>query len=308
MTGATEVAALHRLDRGDTGDIRAVVSERAASLRSLTVRGIGLVRNTLESEAPLGAGMVLVPWPNRVDGGRWSLDGRIRQLELTEPELGNANHGLLTSTRYGVVAASTREITLAAPVVSSSGYPFDLATTVTYSLDPSGISARHGVTNLSDQPAPVAIGVHPYLRLGDVPVNDLVVTIDAATTLELDERHIPRGSMDVTGTPFDLRAGRRVADAVKHASYGNLAVHDGVVTHRLSAPDGREVLLWAEAAFEYVQVYVTDAFPGTRGDETAIAVEPMTAPPNALQTGQGLRWVDPGETWAVAWGIALVGD
>ncbi|MCU1440502.1 MAG: aldose epimerase [Rhodoglobus sp.] len=307
MTGATDVAALHRLGGDAPGDARAVVSERAASLRGLTVGGVELVQGTLEPEPPLGAGMVLVPWPNRVEGGRWPLDGRIRQLELTEPELGNANHGLLASTRYDVVATSARSLTLAAPVAHSAGYPFDLATTVAYELEATGITVRHGITNLSDRPAPVAIGAHPYLRLGSVPVGELVLTIDAGTALDLDERHIPRGSIDVTGTPFDLRSGRRVADAVEHASYGGVAAHDGTVVHRLTAPDGREVQLWAEAVFEYVQVYVTDEFPGPDGDELAIAVEPMTAPPNALQSGDGLRWLEPGETWTAAWGIRLAG-
>jgi len=77
------------------------------------------------------------------------------------------------------------------------------------------------------------------------------------------------------------------------------------VSHRLRASDGRVVELWADEVFRYVQVYVMHDFPGAHGPEDAIAVEPMTAPPNALRSGEGLRWLGPGATWAVEWGIRL---
>ena len=36
---------------------------------------------------------------------------------------------------------------------------------------------------------------------------------------------------------------------------------------------------------------------------TAIAVEPMTAPADALNSGLGLRWIEPGASWSGHWGI-----
>ena len=298
------IATLHELDSGL--GVSAVISEHAASLRSLVVDGVDLVRGTLDLEPPFCAGVVLVPWPNRVADGQWQLDGATRQLALTEPELGNAIHGLLASTRYKVIRSHAGGVILAAPIAGSQGYPFSLATSVEYRAVEKGIRVRHQVTNLSRSPAPVAIGAHPYLRLGDVPIDEMVLTVAASRAFELDERHIPRGSFDVAGTGLDLRNGRRVADAVAHACYADLAVRDGIVTHRLAAPDGRAVELWAESAFAYAQIYVTGEFPSATGPVMAIAVEPMTAPPNALQSGEGLRWLRPGETWAASWGIRLI--
>jgi aldose 1-epimerase len=303
VTGSA-IATLHELHSGY--GVSAVVSEQGASLRSLIVDGVELVRGTLDAESPFAAGIVLVPWPNRVADGQWLLDGKVRQLELTEPELGNANHGLLASTRYKAISSDAGGVILAAPIASSRGYPFDLATSVEYRVVEKGIRVRHQLTNLSPARAPVAIGTHPYLRLGDVPIDELVLTLSATRAFRLDERHIPRGSFEVAGTDFDLRAGRPVGEAVDHACFADLAVHDGEVTHRLAAPDGRAVELWAEAAFAYAQVYVTREFPGPTGPEVAIAVEPMTAPPNALQSGEGLRWLRPGQTWGASWGIRLI--
>jgi aldose 1-epimerase len=70
--------------------------------------------------------------------------------------------------------------------------------------------------------------------------------------------------------------------------------------HSLRAPDGRAVSLWADDQFDYVHVFITREFP-CRG--TAVAIEPMTAPANAFNSGEGLRWVEPGESWSMSWGI-----
>jgi galactose mutarotase-like enzyme len=42
-----------------------------------------------------GRGQVLIPWPNRLQDGRYEFDGRRHQLPLNEPEHRNAIHGLV---------------------------------------------------------------------------------------------------------------------------------------------------------------------------------------------------------------------
>jgi aldose 1-epimerase len=71
------------------------------------------------------------------------------------------------------------------------------------------------------------------------------------------------------------------------------------VRHRLLGPDGG-VELWAEPAFGWVQVFTPDDHPG-RG--RAVAVEPMTCPPDALNSGTDLITLAPGETWQGSWGL-----
>ena len=80
-------------------------------------------------------------------------------------------------------------------------------------------------------------------------------------------------------------------------------MRDGHVAHIVSAPDGRAVTLWADENFGYVQVYTSRSFATSTASDVAIAVEPMTAPANALNTGRGLRWLAPGESWSASWGI-----
>jgi aldose 1-epimerase len=286
--------------------VEAVVSPVGASLRRLAVNGIELIRNTLDEVPVHAAGVVLVPWPNRVADARWTYRGAVQQLEVTEPELGHALHGLLTHRRYTVTSRSTGCVELAASVEAAPGYPFHLDTSVAYQLTAGGITVTHRVTNRGLPPAPVALGAHPYLRLGNRPLGSLVFTTAARRVVTLDERHLPNGSFPVDGTPFDLREGQTVSDLPPHAVYTDFIRHRGGFAHTLADPaSGAAVVLDAGCDFEWLQVYVSDEFPGAPAGEPAIAVEPMTAPPNALNSGEGVRWLGEGWTWETRWGIRL---
>ena len=293
---------LHR--PGPAGTVTATVTELAASLRSLRVGGAALVQEYPDDlPPPGGAGIVLVPWPNRVAGARWLLDGVEQLLDATEPSTGNASHGLLRNTGYAVAALSDEAVTLTASVFPQHGYPFHLGTSVRYELVDDGLVVTHTLVNHSESPAPVAVGAHPYLRVGDVAVEDLLVTISGETYLEVDERQIPVGAEAAAGTPKDLRHGARVGEVSLDTAYTDLQEIDGAYRHRLHSPDGQSTELWADLAFGYVHVYTKPGFPGPDGPSLAIAVEPMTAPANALNSGEGLTWLDPASTWTASWGL-----
>jgi aldose 1-epimerase len=61
--------------------------------------------------------------------------------------------------------------------------------------------------------------------------------------------------------------------------------------------------LWYDAAFGYVQVFTHE---NLGGGPPAIAVEPMTCPANAFNTGIGLLVLKPGGAWTGAWGITPI--
>jgi aldose 1-epimerase len=111
----------------------------------------------------------------------------------------------------------------------------------------------------------------------------------------------------VHGGYWDLRAGRLVADLDLDDAWTGLHMSDGGSTHTLSAPDGRTVSLWADEQFGYLQVFTTRRYPAGDGFSTAIAVEPMTAPADALNSGAGLRWLEPGQDWSASWSIRYRG-
>ena len=289
---------------GPSGDVTATVTELAASLRSLRVGGAALVQEYPDDlPPPGGAGIVLVPWPNRVAGARWVLDGEEQLLDATEPSTGNASHGLLRNTGYAVGELSDAAVTLTASVIPQHGYPFHLGTSVRYELTDDGLVVTHTLVNHSGSPAPVAVGAHPYLRVGDVPVEELSVTVSGETYLEVDDVQIPVRAEAASGTPKDLRHGVRVGDVRLDTAYTDLQEIDGAYRHRLHAPDGQSTELWTDLAFGYLHVYTKAGFPGPDGPALAIALEPMTAPANALNSGAGLVRLDPGATWSASWGL-----
>ena len=57
---------------------------------------------------PRFSGVLLAPWPNRVADGAYEFDGESHQLPLTEPERGNALHGLVTWDRFELGTAPSR--------------------------------------------------------------------------------------------------------------------------------------------------------------------------------------------------------
>lgn len=289
------------------GRVTAQVAQVGASLRSLEVDGRALIPPYPDDvPTPSASGITLVPWPNRIRDGRWTQRGETRQLPITEPKTGSASHGLLRFMPYqptdaaADMSATASSVTLAATVFPQTGYPFHLETTVQYTATSDGIAAVHRLTNVGREDAPAALGIHPYFCLGGVDTADLALTVPASSFFELDDRLLPIAERPVDAVN-DLRAPRRVGDIDLNVAYGELARDDDDrVRCVLEAPDGQRVTLWLGAGFDHVQVFTMNTYPG---QELALALEPMTAPPDAFNSGQHLRWLAPGETWKLEWGV-----
>src|SRR3954454_15544748 len=109
------------------GDARATVVEVGGGLRGYDVGDRPVLDGYAETEmASAGRGQVLLPWPNRVAGGRWSWNGRDLQLPITETAKNNAIHGLgrwscWQLTWFYDAAALARHV-----LHPQTGYPFRL--------------------------------------------------------------------------------------------------------------------------------------------------------------------------------------
>ena len=288
------------------GPARAVITQLAAGIRELQIGGVDLVEPFPVTSSPQSAaGIVLAPWPNRVRDGKWvwtAADGTSQtlQLPLTEPALGNASHGLLRFTAYELADKGADFVELAATIYPQSGYPFLIDTTVRYELTDDGLTVTHCFANGGEADAPVAVGAHPYFRLGELDTNELQLTVHAATHFELDEKLIPVGQSPVDGTEFDLRSPRRVGDLDLNEGYADAGPGDLAV---LTAADGSSVTLWGDEAFRFLQVYTHRSFATLPEGGVAIALEPMTAPTDAFNSGLGVKRLAPHETWSVTWAV-----
>lgn len=288
---------------------RVVVGTVAAVLRSVEVDGIAVTEPLPAGAAPrFASGIVLSPWPNRVGDGRWELEGEAQQLVITEPDRSNAIHGLLRYADYEVREQRPDSVRLGALIPPQPGWPAPLDTWVEYRAVAGGLDVRHGVRNPSERRVPYAVGAHPFLRIGATPVEELVVTVHADAFLETDDRLLPVATRRVDGTQYDLRAGVRVGDVGGRLDTAYAGVRhgaDGEVARLTDPSTGRSLVLRQYATWGHLQVFTPTAFPAADGVRQAIAIEPMTAPPDALRSGDGLVWLGPGESWSGGWSLRL---
>ncbi|TDQ04507.1 aldose 1-epimerase family protein [Labedaea rhizosphaerae] len=273
---------------------RAVVTTVGAGLRVFERGGVPYLETfPAEEKPPLGAGCVLVPWPNRVAGASW----QGHQLEVTEPARGNAIHGLVRRDPWTVSDRGDSHVELEITVDGAPGWPFRFRTTIRYSLDANGLTVRHGVHNLGDADMPFGVGVHPYPRPGATDVDECVLSLAATTRLPLDA-----DSMIPNGDPVSLADKDIVLKTADlDTPFGGCEPGaDGLIRHALRGPDGG-VQVWADPDFRWVQVFTPPEFPGRPG--RAVAIEPMTCPPDALNSGVDVLTVAPGADWHGRWGL-----
>jgi aldose 1-epimerase len=289
------------------GDYLAIVTELGAGLRGVWFRGQPVIAGYEADEVPpAGAGQLLAPWPNRVDGGKYTFAGASYQLDLSEPARGTAIHGLTRWAAWRAAAHAPDLVQLSHLLLGRPGYPFCIELTARYRLDAeTGLQVTVMARNAGSRQAPYGTGCHPYLTVGAPVVDDCELTLPAAQWLAADDRGIPRGSPeDVGGTPYDFRAPRRIGDTrVDHALTGLARDSDGRAWARLGG-DRVEIAFWAGEGYEWLQVFTGDGLEASRR-RRALAIEPMTCPPNAFASGTGLLTMEPGDSVAHSWGLQV---
>ncbi len=284
----------------------AVVTESGAALRSLSHHGRDLVQGFDEREMSSGGrGQLLMPWPNRIRDGRYSFDGRDLQLGLTDPTRGNASHGLARWAAWTVEEHTGSSVSLVYRLMAQSGYPWTLDLHVLYDLSADGLVVTQTATNLSSEPAPYGSGAHPYLRVGD-SVEDLELQVPARTRLLVDDRQLPTGAEPVSGA-YDFTTPRRIGDLVLDDAFGALAHEQGRATVTLRDPtSSRGVALWVDENHHWLQLFTAPS----AGPRPGLAVEPMTMPADAFNSGTDLVVLSPagtaGDELSASWGIRAI--
>jgi aldose 1-epimerase len=127
------------------------------------------------------------------------------------------------------------------------------------------------------------------------------LSVPAETVLLHDERGLSTRATAVSGSEFDFRRKRAVGTTVlDHCFTGLKRDSTGVAQVHLSTAN-RGVTLWVDQAFDYLMLFTGDPLPDVA--RRALAVEPMTCPPNAFRSGVGLIALAPGESFTGSWGI-----
>ena len=287
----------------------AVVASVGASLRMLRHEGRDLVVPFGADEVrPNYRGATLAPWPNRVVDGRYRFGGVEQQLALTEPERGHALHGLLVWTEFVDRVVEDDRVVLAATIEPQSGYPFRVEVEVEYRLGADGLTQTVTARNLGADAAPWGTGPHPYLVGGPSAdsalgrVDEWTLSLPASEVLTVtDDRLSPVAVESVDRHPeWDFREQRVIGDVFIDHAFTELGVTAGVTEVRVTGADGHGVAMSWDERCPWVQVHTADtADPASH--RIGLAVEPMTCPPDAFNSGVDLIVLVPEAEAAASW-------
>jgi len=277
----------------------AEVSEVGAGLAGLWHDGVAVTVPTGADELPpKSTGCVLAPWPNRLRDGHYSFDGVDYQLALTEPATTTASHGFAKWTRWTCLEQTDSSALMQCDLVPQTGYPFEIRLHLLYRVDAEGLLVSAAATNTGQRPAPFGIGFHPYLDLADFPLAETELQIPAASVFSVDEQKIPVQKLPVAGTEFDLQRLRALGELRLDHGYADLTASAAIVqtTRR------RIEMRWSKD-FHNLQVFTP---PQIASGRNAVAIEPMSCPANAFNSGDNLVRLEPEQRWSGEWSIRVV--
>jgi aldose 1-epimerase len=289
------------------GDQVAVIVEVGGGIRRYRVGDRDVLEPyPVEAMCDGAHGAPLIPWPNRLADGAYCFDGVDHQVALTEPDKHNAIHGFLRWRSWRCVEHEGHRVTMATTLSPLTGYPFALGVSITYALDETGLTVTTTATNLGTRPAPYGCGQHPYLSPGAGRLDDCTLRFEAGTRILTDpDRKLPVGLESVEGSRFDFRHGRAVGDLELDFAFTDLRRDSGgrAWVH-LTGPDGDTAHLWVDEAYPLVELFTGDTLDADRRRH-GLGTEPMTCPPNALQTGELVTRLEPGASSTATWGVRL---
>ncbi|HUZ83440.1 MAG TPA: aldose 1-epimerase [Gaiellales bacterium] len=285
------MTAVHRIAAGALA--ATFVPSLAMVCSSLTDGGEELLdqRHGLDAYAQRGSTMgipLLHPWANR-------LDAPLPASPLLHRDAnGLAIHGVLPAALpFEVVASGAGWLRgefcsdRSAGLMELFGHPHRL--TLEASLDAGGLTIRTELEATGAGPVPVAYGFHPYLHPPAGDRDSWSVEGPFRSAIELDDRMLPTGRRMPAPPLADRLAGRTHDDAFADVRDGDrFTVSDGV----------RRLTVTMIEGYGFVQLYAP-------ADAPVVCFEPMTAPTNALATGEGLGRVEPGGSAVAAFSVGV---
>jgi aldose 1-epimerase len=289
------------------GPYTATVTRRGGALRELRRGNRDLVVGFgPDGPVPDYRGVICAPWPNRLADGTYTYAGSSYAAGVNEPERAAALHGLALHQPWDVLEAATDRAVLRCRIPAGPAYPTDLELTVTYSLSADGFHGTVQAVNSGSSSAPYGVCPHPYLVAGPSPLDEWSLELPADTYLEVTpDRLLPVGMQPVDGDAFDFRTPRRLgAVKIDHAFTDIRRDGDGMARVRVLDPSGTGVELEWGKEWPWVQVHTGDKPVGP--DRLGLAVEPMTCPPDALNSGTDVVHLQPGGSHSASWTIRAV--
>ncbi|MFF1253747.1 aldose 1-epimerase family protein [Pseudarthrobacter sp. NPDC058329] len=287
------------------GGYQAVITSQGGALRQLRYQDRDLiVPFPAGGPIPDYRGIIAAPWPNRIADGTYTYDGITFNVAVNEPERSCALHGLVFETRWVLEDCGDAWVTLGCFIRPSPGYPFTLSIRARYRLDKDGLTLSVTATNVGGNTAPYGVCPHPYLVAGPAPLDEWTMQVPAKEFLDVSrDRLLPIATRTLDGHEFDFRTPRPIGTTmIDHAFTGLDFDRHGRAQAVIRDPGGTGVGIEWDRTSPWVQIHTADKKPPLP-DRLGLAVEPMTCPPDAFNSGKDLVQLKPAGTHHTSWRI-----
>jgi aldose 1-epimerase len=249
---------------------------------------------------------VLFPFPGHVRNQRYQWNGQEHVVPPTYPGGSNAVvHGFAHVRPWQMVRETPRRVVceLRTPAdldeAQAESYPFTVRVLLTVSIEDDGLTVRLAAYNEGEEPAPLALGLHPYIGEGVLGPDRSQVRVELPGRTErvrsqsdppiLAERR-PASSDPVAIVPVGQTMLAARTD-LSEDHHGSTARVTGLPA--IGGSDGWTVELWMDDGFKDVLLFAPDTQP-------SVSIEPHTHAPGAASQPEGhpdgLVGLEPGET------------
>jgi len=260
----------------DAGSAATIAPARGGMVIGFSVAGRELFyldRRTFDDPAAnvRGGVPVLFPSPGKLAGDAWAWGGAHGAMK---------QHGFARNLPWDVAATGADDgawaaLALSATEVTRAQYPWDFHATFTYRLRGRTLAVEMRVENRGDAPMPFGAGFHPYFAVPDA--DKAAARIPTRATRAFDnkaKREIAFGGLDLTAEEVDVH------------------LHDHGSTRASLSVGDTDIVLEGSPELTHWVVWTL------RGRDF-VCLEPWTCPGDALNTGDRLIVLAPGEARAM---------
>lgn len=271
---------------------RAEISTVGAALVSLWQDDVEIVTSPNGQALYAFAGVVMAPWPNRLEDGRFKFNDLELAAPINDVSGNNANHGLVFAKQFDTVEQEADRIKLCTSLFDADAYPFNVELQIRYELSIEGLMVRIDAINHEEQPVTFATGIHPYF----VTESDSQLEVSAGKFLLKSDRGLPVGAISVDESNVILNGSNLVTDLDIDDCLTELSVDAKELQQtKLARPaHGLEVVLSQAKEFSHLMIF---RFGETAGAQRILlALEPQSAAANALRNEPNSHLLEPGQT------------
>ena len=250
---------------------------------------------------------LLHPWANRLAGTSYSADERVVELDPRRSPIhldanGLPIHGTLAASPHWEIvgrtpgngrAAVAARLDYGAHEELMDAFPYAHELHVQAELVGDTLTIATIVFPTATVAVPVSFGWHPYFRLPDVPREDWRVELPVRQRAVLDSLGLPTGEVE----PVEIEPG-----PLGTRTYDDHYVGLDVPATFAVEGGGRRIEIEFAQGYPYAQVYA----PLGVEAEPYVCFEPMTAPVNALVSGEGLTFVPPGGSFRAEFRVRVL--